>query len=102
MAIDLDHIFTHGGKALIDLLNYCVRSVQMDPVFAFLVEEYRLSPSQAKAVALYDMFAAPGAPARISAEDLLPPRELALQIIIENLRRSQPKPGSTELALLKL
>jgi hypothetical protein len=94
MPIDLDDIFTRGGKPLIDVLNYCVRSVQMDPVFAFLVEEYRLSPTQTKAVALYDIFAAPGAPARINAADLLPPRELALQIVIENLRRSQPGPAS--------
>src|SRR6185503_7767064 len=97
MAIDLDDIFTRGGKPLIDVLNYCVRSVQMDPVFAFLVEEYRLSPSQTKAVALYDMFAAPGAPARINAADLLPPQELGLQIMIENFRKSQPRPGSTEI-----
>ena len=98
MPIDLDDIFTRGGKPLIDVLNYCVRSVQMDPVFAFLVEEYRLSPSQARAVALYDMFAAPGAPARINAADLLPPQELALQIVIENFRKSLPGPGSTALA----
>jgi hypothetical protein len=102
MPIDLDDIFTRGGKRLIDVLNYCVRSVQMDPVFAFLVEEYRLSPSQTKAVALYDMFAAPGAPARINAAALLPPRELALQIVIENLRRPQPRLDSTEIGPLRL
>jgi hypothetical protein len=102
MPIDLDDIFTRGGKPLIDVLNYCVRSVQMDPVFAFLVEEYRLSPSQTKAVALYDMFAAPGAPARINAADLLPPQELALQIVIENLRRPPPRPGWTEIGAPRL
>lgn len=97
MAIDLDDIFKRGGEELIDVLNYCARSAQMDPVFAFLVEEYRMSPSPIKAVALYDMFVAPRAPARIDAIDLLPPRELGLQIAIEKFRRPQAGPGSTNL-----
>jgi hypothetical protein len=87
MAIDLDRIFARGGKELIDVLNYCVRSVQMDPVFLFLVMEYRLAPTASRAVALYDMFVSVGAPARIDGGDLLPPRDLGLQNLIQGLRR---------------
>jgi hypothetical protein len=90
MAIDLDDIFARGGQELIDVLNYCVRSVQMDPVFAFLVGEYRMFPTPAKAIALYDMFIATEAPARINAVELLPPRELSLQTLIRNFRPAMP------------
>lgn len=86
MPVDLDEIFAAGGTGLIDFLNYCVRSVQMDPIFAFLVDEYRIAPSAAKAVALYDTFLSPNAPARIDAAELLPPRDLALSALIQKLR----------------
>ena len=82
MPIDIDQVFSRGGAELIELLNYCVRSVQMDPIFGFLVDEYRLCPTAPKAVALYDMFLAPEALARIDAAALLPPREQSLQVLI--------------------
>jgi hypothetical protein len=86
MPIDIDQVFSRGGAELIELLNYCVRSVQMDPIFGFLVDEYRLCPTAPKAVALYDVFLAPEAPARINAAALLPPREQSLQVVIQNFR----------------
>jgi hypothetical protein len=86
MAIDLEQVFAGGGKELIDVLNYCVRGVQIDPVFLFLVQEYRLAPTASRAIALYDMFIGLDAPARIAAGDLLPPRELGLQRLIEGWR----------------
>lgn len=89
MAVDLDNVFAAGGQDLVDVLNYCARSVQMDPVFAFLVHDYRLLPNPGKAIALYDTFIAPGAPARLDASDLLPPRDLSLAKQIETLRRSR-------------
>jgi len=98
MAIDLEKVFTSGGKELIDVLNYCVRSVQMDPVFAFLVEEYRLAPTAARAVALYDMFVAVEAPARIGAGDLLPPRDLSLEPLMKKLRPVSPPGGGPAMA----
>jgi hypothetical protein len=91
MAIDLDEIFQRGGKELIDVLNYCVRSVQMDPVFVFLVGEYRLAPTASRAVALFDIFVMVEAPARIDGGELLPPREIGLQQRIQNLR---PRPSA--------
>jgi hypothetical protein len=86
MPIDLDEVFSRGGVELIEVLNYCVRSMQMDPIFAFLVDEYRLSPTAARAIALYDMFLAAEAPARIDAADYLPPRELGLQVVVGSFR----------------
>jgi len=95
MPIDLDDVFSRGGAELIEALNYCVRSVQMDPIFAFLVDEYRVSPTAAKAIALYDLFLAPNAPARINAAEHLPPRELGLQVLIQSFRRgSGPQPAA--------
>lgn len=91
MAIDLDEVFVRGGEKLVDVLNYCVRSVQVDPVFAFLVEEYRMFPTHAKAVALYEMFLAIDAPARINALELLPPRELGLEMLIRDFRPPMPR-----------
>src|SRR5258705_1809884 len=86
MPIDLDEVFSRGGVELIEVLNYCVRSVQMDPIFAFLVDEYRVSPTAAKAIALYDMFLTPDARARINAAEHLPPRELGLQVLVQSFR----------------
>jgi hypothetical protein len=93
MAIDLEKVFTGGGKDLIDVLNYCIRSVQMDAVFVFLVEEYRLAPTAAMAVAVYDMFVGVEAPARIDGGELLPPRDLGLEQLIRKLR-----PGSEAIS----
>jgi hypothetical protein len=86
MPIDLDKVFSRGGGELIEVLNFCVRSVQMDPIFAFLVDQYRVSPTAAKAVALYDMFLAPAAPGRINAAEHLPPRDLGLQVLVQSFR----------------
>lgn len=92
MAVDIDDVFRRGGKGLIDLLEYCVVSVQLDPVFVFLAGEYRAQPSARKALALYDAFCAPGAPARVSARHALPPYDLRLSSAIipvrENVERA--------------
>ena len=96
MALDLIEVFERGGRPLIQLLDYCVRSVQMDPVFVFLVGQYRTFPSVPKAVAIYEVFCAPEALARVSVIEVLPPRNLGIQAAIEPWRaslRSGP-PGS--------
>jgi hypothetical protein len=64
--IDINDLFAKGGKPLIDFLDYCVRSVQTDPLFLFLVQEYRNGPTARKAVALFEMTCARDAPAQIS------------------------------------
>ena len=63
-----------------DLLEYCVKSYKMDAIFVFLVGEYRLRPTVASALALYQMFCANDAPARLSVRELLPPRNLRIEI----------------------
>lgn len=86
MPIDIDTIFTRGDRKLISLLDYAVRSVQPDLLFLFLVQEYRQHPTTPKAVALYDVFAAPQAAARVSATELLPPLNFQLEVAIRPLK----------------
>lgn len=78
MAVDPVAIFHAGGRGRIDLLEYVVRSEQMDALFLFLVAEFQLHPTTAKALALYDLFCASGAPARIALPRLLPPADVRL------------------------
>jgi hypothetical protein len=86
LPIDVDELFTRGGRPLIDFLEYCVFSVRVDPMFAYLVKNYREIPTVTGAIALYDGFCAPDAPARISAAELLPPRDRRLLEFMELLR----------------
>lgn len=96
MALDLNKVFDRGGKPLIDLLDYCVRSTQMDPLFVFLVRHYRTFPSVPRAVALYEIFCVPGAPARLSVPEALPPLDLRIQAALQPWQASvRPSPPST-------
>ena len=61
-------------------------SVTMEPVFLHLAHEYRMLPSHRAALALYDVFCAPDAPARINARLALPPRNLRLAATINSIR----------------
>lgn len=85
MAIDIQTTFRSGGRKLIDLLEYCVRSMQFDALFLFLTGEFREHPTDLKALALYDGFCAPQAVARIRAEDVLPPKNLRILADIQPL-----------------
>jgi hypothetical protein len=83
----IDEALAAGGERRIALLRFCVMSVTMEPVFVMLAQEYRLRPTHAAAVALYDIFCAPDAPARMRARDLLPPRDLRLMSATHWIRR---------------
>ena len=85
--MDVAEILARGGAPRIELLRYCVMSVTMEPVFVFLTQEYRLRPTHGAALALYDVFCAPSAPARIKAGDALPPRNLPLVAAIRSIRQ---------------
>ena len=80
-------VVTQGGEARIALLRLCVMTVTLEPMFIFLAQEYRLCPTHASALALYDAFCAPGAPARIAASGALPPQDLHLSSSIQTIRR---------------
>lgn len=86
MAVDIRDTFRRGGKETIDLLEYCAISVQMDPVFLFLVTEYQTRPTADRALALFDMFCAPGAPGRIKADQVLPPQDYRIGKAIDEIR----------------
>jgi len=59
------------SKGMLEFLDYCVRSMQSDPVIVLLVQEYRCNPTIPKAVAIFHTSCSPGAPAKVSidAED---------------------------------
>jgi len=86
MAVDLDDIFSRGDKGVIDLLDYAVRAVKPDLLFVFLVREYQWHPTAPKAVALFEIFCAAQAPARVSATALLPPDNPQLELALRPLR----------------
>ena len=71
-------------------------SVTLEPVFVFLVSEYRLRPSQASAIALNDAFCAPGALARIAAPGVLPTQHIHLSATINTVRRQWAQMQSAE------
>lgn len=62
-----------------DFLEFCIRAGGMEPLFIRLVGEYREAPTICKAVALYDIFCAPCAPAKVNADPLLPPFDMRIQ-----------------------
>lgn len=100
---DLDAILTGGGAPRTALLRYCVMSVTMEPVFVFLAREYRLRPTHGAALALYDVFCARDAVARVSAPGLLPPRDLRLSAAIRPIRQQweamqSPRPDTDPAA----
>jgi hypothetical protein len=97
MALDLDEVFAQGGKKLVTLLQHAVRAAQTDLLFVFLVQEYRQTPTAAKAVALYRSFCSADAPARLSDSTLLPPMNPFLAATFRPLEaRLQPIPGDPQ------
>jgi hypothetical protein len=84
--IDIEDVLVRGGADRIRLMQHCVMSVRMDAIFIFLAREYRFAPSHAGALALYDLFCAAQAPARLAAPELLPPRQLAVSAAIARIR----------------
>lgn len=92
----VDEVLAAGGEPRVALLRFCVMSVTMEPVFVFLAREYRLRPTHAAVLALYDVFCAPDAPVRVCARDLLPPRDLRLLSAAEGSRRQVAQMQATE------
>ena len=83
---DLMAIFQRGGVDALNLMQYCVRAVDLDPLFVALVRESYLRPSHLGLLALYDCFCAPHAPGKLSISETLAANELRLQSQAENVR----------------
>lgn len=75
----LRHPFDWQERDSADFLEFCVRSAEMDPVFVCLARDYRESPTICKAVALYDIFCAPASPAKVRADNFLPPKDMRIE-----------------------
>lgn len=93
----IDEILSAGGERRVAFLQLCVMSVTMEPMFVFLAQAYRLRPTHVGALALYDVFCAPDAPARIRALHVLPPRHLRLLSAIQVIRRQWAQMQSEEV-----
>jgi hypothetical protein len=87
MPIDPWAVLAAGGKPSLDLLDFCVLSARLEIVVAWLIADFRNRPTAERALAIYDVFLAPGAPARIRADAVLPPRELLLADQVAGVRR---------------
>jgi hypothetical protein len=100
MYVDIDDVLKRGGAELIGLFQYCVYSVQIEPVFIHLAGTYASAPTAAGALALYDAFLAPAALARLRALEVLEPRDLRLARPLQALRALHnappPPPPSSE------
>jgi hypothetical protein len=88
MVADLDDVFQRGGRELIDLLQYSVCSVQPEPLFLCLVQDYRGQATVPRALALADVFCTAGQPACLRAPAVLPPRDLRLSRELAPLRQA--------------
>ena len=84
---DVVGLLSRGGEGRVALLRYCVMSMTPEPVFLFLVQEYRFRPTPPGALALYDVFCAPGAVARVRSPAGLAPRDMRLTAATAFLRR---------------
>lgn len=95
MAIDVEAEFARGGRTLLDFLAYCVMAQRLEPVFAYLVRDYRTRPTSVGALALFDSFLAPQAPARLTrVAPHLPPRNIRFQMEVERFRPESDPTGS--------
>ncbi len=88
---DTHEVFRQRGKRLLDLLQFCILSVRMEPLFAYLVREYQIQPTMTRALAIYDVFCAAQSPARINLPRALPPRNLRILQDIEPLQQRWPQ-----------
>jgi hypothetical protein len=75
-----------GGKMLLDVLDYAVFVGRWEPLFVYLVGEFRLQPTTPRALALYSVFCANDSPARLPVPHLLAPRDFRLERAVEPLR----------------
>lgn len=85
---ELLQLFKRGGEVGIALTQYCVRSVNLSPLFVHLVSEYRLRPNLKTALALYDCFCAPQAAARLPVCAGLHSELAALQQSVHKMRNT--------------
>jgi len=86
MSADIADILTRGGAPMVALLRYCVMAVAPEAVFVLLARDYRLQPNHVRALALYDVFCARDAPARLRVPKLLPPVDMRLSSAIGPIR----------------
>lgn len=85
MGEPLDRFFGES-RVLVNLLQFSIFSARPEPLFVYLVREYRNRPTAAGALGLFDQFCAPQAPFRLRAVELLPPRELTLAAAVATIR----------------
>jgi hypothetical protein len=103
-ALDIPAILAEGGEAAIALLQFAIRSGQREPLFYALVTDYRQRCNHQTALALFDLFCAADAPARLSISHVLPPQDLRFSASMPMLRQQRaqmlaPEPPDPEKKL---
>jgi hypothetical protein len=81
-------VIQQGGQPLVRLLQFSVMAVRMDPVFLYLIRDYRATPTAARAVMMYDLFCHERSPGRLSIQSGIPPFDLRLTSTVETIRQS--------------
>lgn len=94
--LDIPATLAQGGEGSVALLQFCLRSGQLEPLFLALVKEYQQRPNHLAALTLYDLFCAPNAPARLSVAHALPPQDLKLAGMMPLLRAQWTQMQSRE------
>jgi hypothetical protein len=79
MAIDVDQVLSASDELQLELLNHCVYARRLEPLFVFLVADYRNHPSLARAHVLHQLFCRTGAPVRLGESRVLPPDDLRIE-----------------------
>jgi len=68
LKFDITNTFEQGGEPMVQVLNYCIYSRKLDPVFILLAKNYQLMPNSEKALSLFDEFIATNAPLTLSVK----------------------------------
>lgn len=84
---DIPALLAQGGETAIGVLQFSIRSGQLEPLFYALVTEYRQRNNHLTALTLHDLFCAADAPARLPVPYVLPPQDLRFAATIPMLRR---------------
>jgi hypothetical protein len=85
--IDIPATLAEGGEIAVALLQFCIRSGHLEPLFYHLNQDYQQRPGHLAALTLFDLFCASNAPARLAVPEALPPQELRLASSMTMLRQ---------------
>ncbi|OYP35827.1 hypothetical protein [Rhodopirellula sp. MGV] len=87
MAINIESVFSSGGKPMLEMLTHCVFSINSDVLFSFLVREFQTRPTAQAAVVLHDVFCVTQSPMCLSDNTLIVPKDWRLANEVDRFRK---------------